>query len=159
MQFRVIDSCPFPRSIAPYFAVLKQDVPGSFINSGYRGEDAKAILHAHGKHSQAEIFKSSPPGVANPPGYSSHELRSDGNPAYHGKARGQAIPEWQCGIDINDQFVSAWIGAARKRGWTLMRPYSSGVEFHHLIFSKQPRPQGPRTMAKLVHLRATLPKS
>jgi hypothetical protein len=159
MRFLVVDQCPAPRSIAPYFALLQRDVPGSRINSIYRGEDAKAILHRHSKSTQGEIFKSSPPGVANPPGYSSHELRSDGNAAYHGKARGQAIPEWQCGIDINDQFVTTWIGAARKRGWTLIRPYSAGVEFHHLVFQKQPRPQGPKTMARLVHLRATLPTS
>jgi hypothetical protein len=159
MNFRVIDGNPFPRSIAPYFAILKADVPGSFINSGYRGDDAAHILNKFGKHTQRQIFASSPPGVANPPGYSSHELRSDGNPAYHGVPRGSAIPEWQCGIDINDQFVSAWIGAAKKRGWILMRPYSAGVEYHHLVFQKQPRPQGPKTMAKLIHLRATLPNS
>lgn len=154
--FRVIQGCPFPAAIAPYFAILVADT-GTTVNSGYRGDDAASILHAHGRHTQREVFQTSPPGVANPPGYSSHELRSDGNAIYR-VPRGQKIPDWQCGIDVNDGDVLRMIAAAKTRGWTLVRPYTAGVEFHHLVFARQPRPKGPKTMAKLIRLRATLPR-
>lgn len=162
MQFRVLQGCPCPASIAPYFALLAEDCakhgwPVTF-NSIYRGDDAAALLHAHGKRTQREIHADPAlASISNPPGFSSHELRSDGNPIYHTR-RGLPLPEWQQGIDVNDADVSRLIATARARGWTLARPYTSGAEFHHLVFAIQPRPQGPRTMVKLIRLRATLPR-
>jgi hypothetical protein len=155
-QFLVLQGCPFPASIAPYFALLAKDA-GATVNSGYRGEDAAAILHRHGRHTQGELFRTLPAGVANPPGRSTHELRSDGV-AYPGPI-GRHLPDWCQGIDVNDQDVPRMIAAARARGWTLVQSYHAGVERHHLNFARRPRPMGPRTIAKLVHLRLTLPKS
>lgn len=155
MSFRVIQGSPCNATVAPYFALLADDAHAT-INSLYRGQDAAAILHAHGKHTQAELYATLPPGVANPPGRSSHELRSDGV-AYPGPI-GRPLPWWGQGIDVNDSDVPAMIAAARRRGWTLVQSYHSGAEVHHLNFARKPRPKGPRTLAKLVHLRATLPR-
>jgi hypothetical protein len=156
-SLRVIQGSPFRAAIAPYYAILVKDT-GATVNSGYRGVDAARILHKRGKHTQAELYATLPPGVANPPGFSSHEGFSDGNPIFH-TPRGRRLAWWQDGIDVNDSDVPHMIHAARLRGWTLVQPYTSGAEVHHLNFARKPRPQGPRTMAKLIHLRATLPRS
>ncbi len=161
--WRVLQGCPCPASIAPYFALLDEDCrrhghPVTF-NSINRSDAAASILHRHGKHTQREIHAApNTAAISNPPGFSSHELRSDGNQIYR-TPRGQAIPEWMQGIDVNDQDVGPMINAARARGWVLARPYTSGAEYHHLVFARKPRPKGPKTMAKLIHLRATLPRS
>lgn len=161
--WRVLQGCPCPASIAPYFALLAEDCRKHghrvTFNSINRSDAAAPILHRYGKRTQREIHADPAlAAISNPPGFSSHELRSDGNAIYH-TARGLPLPEWQQGIDVNDQDVGPMIAAARARGWTLARPYSSGAEFHHLVFARQPRPQGPRTRAKLVRLRLTLPRS
>lgn len=154
-DFRVINGCPVNATIAPYIALLVHDT-GATVNSLYRGQDAEGILHAHGKHSQRELYATLPRGVANPPGRSTHELRSDGV-AYPGPV-GRQLEWWQQGIDVNDRDVARMIRAARARGWDLAQPYKAGVEFHHLNFRSRPRPKGPRTLAKLIQLRATLPR-
>lgn len=162
MRFRILGGCPAPASIAPYFELLRQDCARHghpvTVNSIYRGEDARALLHRYGHHTQGEVYRTSPPGVANPPGYSSHELRSDGNSLYRVR-RGGRLAEWQQGLDVNDRDVAHMIAAAKARGWRLVQPYKAGVEYHHLSFARRPRPKGPKTMARLVHLRATLPRS
>lgn len=156
MSFRVVQGCPVNASIAPYIALLAQDC-GARINSLYRGEDAKHLLHRHGKHSQGELYATLPRGTANPPGRSTHELRSDGV-AYPGPI-GRKLAWWQQGIDVNDRDVPRMKEAARRRGWELFQAYHAGVEFHHLNFARRPRAKGPRTLAKLIRLRATLPRS
>jgi hypothetical protein len=161
--WRVLQGCPCPASIAPYFALLADDCrkrgwPVTF-NSINRSDAAAPILHRYGKRTQREIHADPTlAAISNPPGFSSHELRSDGNAIYH-TPRGQLLPEWQQGIDVNDRDVPHMIAAAKARGWVLARPYASGAEYHHLVFARQPRPKGPKTMAKLIHLRATLPRS
>jgi hypothetical protein len=157
-RFRVLDGCPCPAQIAAYFAILRQDT-GCRFNSIYRGSDPQAvrILHAHGKHTQAELYRTLPKGVANPPGYSSHEGFSDGNSIFRTR-RGEKLEWWQQGIDVDDHYVKAMKLAAARRGWKLVQPYPSGVEYHHLCFARKPKPMGPKTYAKLIHLRATLPR-
>jgi hypothetical protein len=155
MAFRVIQGSPCNAQAAPYFAVLVKD-SGATVNSIDRSREAASILHAHGKHTQAEVFATSPPGVANPPGRSTHERRSDGV-AYPGPV-GRRLQWWQQGIDVNDSDVHLMMVAAHARGWHLVQPYKAGVEFHHLNFARKPRPKGPRTMAKLIRIRATLPR-
>jgi peptidoglycan hydrolase-like protein with peptidoglycan-binding domain len=82
-------------------------------------------------------FAHYPPGVANPPGRSTHELRSDGV-AYAGPA-GRPLFWWQCGIDVDDAHVAAFIAEARKRGWVVTITYpTSTVEHHHVNFRKKP---------------------
>lgn len=142
IRYAVIDNCPVPRRLARRVRALKRDVPGARLNSCYRGHGATRLLHRLGKHTQAELYDGwihRRPGFlpANPPGFSSHELHSDGNPVYG--QRGRRIPFWKVGMDWDDQYVDALIRAAAKRGWHLVRPYSSGSEYHHVSFSRKPR--------------------
>lgn len=158
MKLRLIDGCPCPASIAPYVYLLLRDA-GQTAASIYRGDDAREMLHAHGKHTQAEIHRMYP-AISNPPGFSQHELRSDGfgNP---GVPRGGVLREWQIGVDSgtdSEQDKRAIERAAAARGWKVSHPYRRGVERHHWCFARRPRPKGPRTLAKIVHLRATLPR-
>lgn len=139
MKFRIIDGCPCPEDIAPYIYLVLHRA-GQQAASIYRGEDAKALLHAHGKHTQAEIHQMFP-AISNPPGFSEHELRSDGGP---GKPPPRAVlPSWMQGVDSggNDNASKHAIEAAAAHyGWVVVHPYSRGVEGHHWRFAKQPRP-------------------
>lgn len=155
-DFRVIQGCPVNATLAPYLELLRQD-SGCSYNSLYRGPDARELLNRHGKRDQAQLYRELPAGVANPPGRSTHELRSDGV-AYLGPV-GRRLEWWQQGIDVDDADVPRLIAAATRRGWLLRRPYASGVERHHLNFVVRPRAKGPRTTAKLIRLRAALPRS
>lgn len=139
MKYSVIDQCPIPRPLFPIAKKLKADT-GCTFNSIYRGTDVQGILHKHGKHSQAELYQMYLNGTgapANPPGYSTHELRSDGA-AYPHVARGGALKWWQCGFDVNDWEIKEVIAAAKKHGWDLRQPYSTSSEYHHLNFTKKP---------------------
>jgi len=157
MRFRLIDGCPCPESIAPYVYVVLREA-GQSANSIYRGEDAAALLHRHGKHTQAEIYATYPPGVANPPGRSSHELRSDGA-AFPGPV-GRRLEEWQIGVDSgSDSYPDreAIERAAAKHGWVVKHPYSAGVELHHWNFRLQPRPRNVFQAARISRIRHSLP--
>jgi hypothetical protein len=159
MRFRVIDGCPCPASIAPYvYLVLRRT--GRSASSIYRGEDARAILHRHGHKTQREIFDTSPPGVANPPGQSMHELRSDGR-AKTGPV-GRHLEEWEIGVDsgTNSSHDKRAINAAAAHyGWTTYHPYRAGVEGHHWGFRHQPKPHGLKQRAQIIALRARLPRT
>lgn len=155
-DFRVIQGSPCNPWIAPYFELLRKK-SGAVFNSIYRGDDAKWILHRHGKHTQRELYESLPAGWANPPGRSTHELKSDGV-AYSGPI-GRQLDWWQQGIDVNDSDVHRMIREAQRLGWHLRQPYSSGVEYHHLNFVSRPWPQNIWNRANLIRIRATLPRS
>lgn len=154
-DFRVIQGCPANKLVAPYFYMLVRRT-GATVNSIYRGDDAASILHAHGKHTQRELYNTLPAGQANPPGRSTHELRSDGV-AYAGPI-GRHLVWWQQGIDVNDSDVHNMMAAAREHGWELFQPYQAGVEYHHLNFKSQPRPRAHSTELKLLWYRARLPR-
>jgi hypothetical protein len=151
-SFRVIQGSPCNPFIASYFALLVNKAHAT-VNSIYRGQDAAEILHRHGKHTQAEIHQMYP-GISNPPGRSTHELRSDGV-AYPGFG-GEKLSDWQQGIDVNDGDVDNMKWWARHYGWELFQPYSRGVEFHHLNFRHRPVSKGKVRMA-IIRYRLTLP--
>jgi len=153
-DYRVIQGCPCPTSIAPFLALLLRDT-GATLNSCYRGEDARALLHAHGKHTQAEIHAMYPD-ISNPPGRSTHELRSDGV-AFSGPV-GRHLPEWCIGFDVNDGDVHRMQQQAAQHGWRLKQPYTRGVEFHHLCFASQPHAKNATMRARLAWLRVRLPR-
>lgn len=153
-NFRVIQGCPCNATIAPYFALLAKDTRAT-VNSIYRGDDAASILHAHGKHTQAELYRELPAGTANPPGRSTHELKSDAV-AYSGPI-GRQLEWWQQGIDVNDDDVAHMKARAAHYGWDLKQPYTSGVEFHHLNFARQPTCKG-LLRVHIIQIRATLPR-
>jgi hypothetical protein len=148
MKFDVIDDCPVPRRIAPQVRALKREVPHARLQSCYRGNLATGLLRRLGKSTQAMLyygFLHHLPGYnpANPPGRSTHELHSDGV-AYRGPL-GRPLFAWQCGMDWNDDAIPDLIAAARRRGWTVFRPYKAGSEYHHLNFKRAPKfPKGSR---------------
>lgn len=156
-KFRVIDGCPCPASIAPYVYIVlegaKQDA-----NSIYRGEDAKSILHRHGKHTQEEIHRMFP-AISNPAGRSQHELKSDG--VGNAGPVGRNLAEWQIGVDSggddHDSKMAINRSAARN-GWKTRHPYKRGVEGHHWCFALRPRPKNLKQRARIIKLRATLPR-
>lgn len=154
-RFLVVQGSPCNVTAAAYFALLTK-ATHSTVNAIYRGDDARAILHRHGKHTQRELYLSLPRGVANPPGRSTHELRSDGA-AYRGPI-GRKLQWWQEGIDVNDNNVLSMILEARFHGWFLFQPYRAGVEYHHLNFRRRPIAR-TADRARLLRLRATLPRS
>lgn len=153
-DFRVIQGCPANATVAPYIFIVTHEAKAT-VNSIYRGADAASILHRHGKSTQAEIHQQLP-AISNPPGRSTHELRSDGV-AYQVPV-GSHLPWWGQGFDVNDSDVDRVIRAAKKHGWHIWRPYARGVEYHHLNFMYQPKPYGITMAAKLIRVRATLPR-
>jgi len=142
MDFKVIDCCPCPADLYPILKAIK-DETGCVFASIYRGEDPKAQKYLTGgppcfKHNQAWIYTHYPPGVANPPGRSTHECKNDGV-AYPWWRVFASIPWWACGIDVDDAHVQAFCNAARRHGWIATVTYpGSPVEYHHVNFRKQP---------------------
>jgi hypothetical protein len=139
-NYGVIDGCVAPKQLIPFLEQLKSDT-GCVYQSIYRGEDAQKLLNELGKHDQAQIYQEyldhEEPNPANPPGRSTHELKSDGVP-YPGPI-GRDLEFWQCGIEVDDEHVDAVEAAAKSYGWHVERPYPSGSEFHHLNFIARPR--------------------
>lgn len=164
-DFRVIQGCPVNSLIAPYIAIVCNDAKVPVL-SIYRGDDARAILHKHGHHSQYELYHATPAqraawhilGTPNAPGHSTHELRSDGR-AFPHVPDGRPLENWQQGFDVEDGAAAdRVIAAGRRYGWVLFRPYVGGAEAHHLCFRQRPK-WTPRTLARILRLRATLPRS
>lgn len=143
-SYGIVGGCVAPTELIPVLNILQRET-GCVFNSIYRGDDALDLLHRLGKHSQREIYNASPAqraawgilGNPNPPGRSTHELHSDGVP-YSGPI-GRPLNWWQCGIDVDNNHVTAVINRASRHGWSLFRPYPSGNEFHHVNFRSQPR--------------------
>lgn len=142
MKFELLDCCPVPSKLYPILLEIKKEI-GCTYNSLYRGQDPNAQKYLKGtapcyKHNQAWIYANYPPGVANPPGYSTHECKNDG--VAYSWPRGGTIPWWACGIDVDVAHVQAFINAAAKRGWLATITYpGSAVEYHHVNFRKLPK--------------------
>ncbi len=153
-NLRIVNGSPCDKRVAAYFALLLRETK-AHVNSIYRGQDAAMLLHRYGQHTQAEIHRMYPD-ISNPPGRSTHELRSDGV-AYAGPI-GRRIQWWGQGIDVNDSDVPHMIAAARRHGWSMWQPYRRGVEFHHLNFAQAPHPRNARDRFNLLWLRARLPR-
>lgn len=142
-RFVDVQGCPVPRQLARIIRPALRE-SGATLESAYRGSDPQGarILHAHGKHTQAQLYDGwihHRPGFnpANRPGTSTHELRSDGV-AYRHIPVGHKLAWWQCGLDIDDAHVPAFIRALRKRGVLAHRPYPSGSEYHHVNLTERP---------------------
>lgn len=157
-RYLLIDGCPCPYDVAPYvYLVLRR--AGQTAASIYRGDDAAPLLHAHGHHTQREIYNDPAyAGKANPPGFSQHELFSDGigNPRV---PRGQKLDSWQIGVDSggDDQASKDRITAAAAHyKWKVKHPYDRGVEGHHWCFAVQPHPNRFAHKVLIVAIRAKL---
>lgn len=140
-NFVEIDGCPVPAELYSEIHRLK-DASGAVLVSAYRGTDPAgvAILRANGKQSQAQLYDGwihRRPGYnpANPPGRSTHELRSDAV-AYPGPV-GRRLKGWQCGLDWQD--IDEVMAAARRLSLPLVQPYADGRERHHANFTREPR--------------------
>lgn len=132
---------PAPKKLAPILEKIAKET-GYGYNSLLRTQAAVTFARSHGASlsSQAELYQgyiTGQPGYnpANPPGRSTHERRSDGV-AYPGPI-GRPLRWWQCGIDSANS--EAFIDAAKRHGWIVVRPYQSGSEYHHVNFQKPPR--------------------
>lgn len=132
---------PCPKKLAPILRQIQRET-GVTYTSLLRTQRAVNFARKRGASlsSQKELydgFRAGRPGFnpANPPGRSTHERRSDGV-AYAGPV-GRPLRWWQVGIDCTN--ADAVIAAGRKHGWIFVRPYSSGLERHHLNLTKAPR--------------------
>lgn len=146
------DGCPMFRAQA--WALKDARLHGQRFSVA-SADRRKGVAEKYGKSSQAALydgFVHHRPGYfpANPPGYSSHELRSDGSAVYHA-ARGHQIPDYMLGIDATSvgennsctQLVN-WLNA---HGYSATRPYHTGSEAHHFIFTKSPATNARKRLA------------
>lgn len=139
MKYELIDCCPAPVKLIPVLTEIKR-VSGCTYQSIARMEAVADLLAKCGKHTQQYLYDhQNQPGFnpANPPGFSTHELHSDGV-AYR-IPRGLRLPfYWMIGIDIDDADVDEARRVALNHGWLLVQPYPSGSEHHHVNFVRRP---------------------
>jgi GH24 family phage-related lysozyme (muramidase) len=140
-RFVEIAGCPCPAELAPFVREVMRRT-GSAPVTIYRGSepDALAILHAHGKHSQAELValaaagrgaEAGIKGTPNPAGQSTHELCSDGR-AFPSPV-GSKLDPMQCGMDWPDADVPRVIKAFEQLGCKPFRPYGASTnESQHI---------------------------
>ncbi len=100
----------------------------------------KGVAERYGHQSQAALYDGyihHRPGYlpANPPGRSSHELRSDGNAVY-GRPAGAVLPWYQLGLDVNDD--QALVAALTRMGAHVTHPYLTRSEAHHINLLRDP---------------------
>jgi hypothetical protein len=151
------DGCPCPYEVAAQVHMMLRQMRRA-ASSIYRGEDAAGLLHAHGKHTQAEIHRMYPD-ISNPPGFSQHDLHSDG--VANTQPRGAVIPAWSVGIDAGDDTQherDVAHAAGRHYRWYVKTPYSRGVEAHHWCFGSPPRARTPWQAARIAYWRRRLPR-
>lgn len=143
MEFKVLDCCPTPET--NHFDEVVAELlsaSGATLESCYRGEAKNAQQYLTGnapcfKHNQAWIYANYPPGVANPPGRSTHELFNDG--AAYPVPAGTLLEYWQVGLDIRVERLFQFMEEGRKRGFVITQTYpGSAVEAHHVNFRFEP---------------------
>jgi lysozyme len=121
------------------------------------GDRRKGVPERFGKKSQATLFacfkRSQAMGrcpvecggdcrPANPPGFSSHELRSDGSQGFPGKPRGAKLEWFKLGMDLDDS--DGALEHLRALGYKVHRTYPNSLtEHHHLNFTASPGPVVP----------------
>lgn len=99
----------------------------------------KGVAERYGKMSQAALYAGwlahrAGFNPANPPGRSTHELRSDAA-AYRGPV-GRPLAWWQIGLDVTAH--AQLVAVATRIGYDLRRPYASGSEAHHVNLYRSP---------------------
>ncbi len=112
------------------------------------------VAEKYGKQSQKALYDgyaAGKPGYfpANRPGFSAHELRSDGSPFYG--RRGAKIPRYKLGIDVvnrpggDARQLTQWLN---DHGYGAKRPYSVNSERHHMSFTKSPATNARKRLRK-----------
>lgn len=132
---------PVPAKMEPVIVVCLRESGGT-LSSGLRTEDAVRWARSKGAvlSSQAELyalFLAGKGAGANPPGYGTHECRSDGV-AFPAITRGAPIPYWAVGLDIGAVSGQGYCNAAREEGWVVTVTYPS-TESWHVNHRKRPR--------------------
>lgn len=133
------DNVPCFRGHAIILAECRRHGWKGRLNSADRRQ---GVAEKYGRMSQARLYagwvaRKAGFNPANPPGRSSHELRSDGV-AYKGPV-GRPLAWWQLGLDLSDS--ETFIRVASSRGYSFRRPYSSASERHHVNLRKSPTRQ------------------
>lgn len=131
------DGAPVNQGLA---AVLQDARAHGAFFTVVSGDRRRGVAERFGKKSQAALFNcwvARVPGCnpANPPGRSTHELRSDGV-AYRGPV-GRKLSWWQLGLDISG--ATSLLATLDRLGYKVRRPYPDGREAHHLNFTANPR--------------------
>lgn len=120
------------------------------VNSADR---RRGVAERYGKQSQWALYDGwvkRRPGYfpANPPGFSAHELKSDGHSFYG--PRGKSIPNYKLAIDAVDRpggDAKALVAWLNRHGYSARRPYSVLSERHHFSFTKSPAANARRRLA------------
>lgn len=130
-QTIAFDGVPTMRGLA----ILLQHARGRGWNGRLNSSDRrKGVAERYGHQSQAALYAgwaARRPGFnpANPPGRSSHELRSDGNPIF-GKPVGAVLSWYELGVDADEAEQLRQV--LREMGVDARRPYQTVSEAHHL---------------------------
>lgn len=133
------DGTPVFRGIAHVLAEARRaGWHGTLVSADRR----KGVAERYGKMSQFALWvgwlaRKAGFNPANPPGRSTHELRSDGV-AYRGPV-GRPLAWWQLGLDVT--YADELRKILRLKGYDVRRPYPDGREAHHLNFYRSPWPR------------------
>ena len=117
---------------------------GDARRHGWRGvltssDRRRGVAERFGRQSQYRLWRGFVRGLpgylpANPPGRSTHELRSDGV-AYPGPV-GRRLKWWQLGMDTSD--APRLRRVLRRLGYAAWRPYPVRAEVHHSNLKRSP---------------------
>ncbi|MGN6189751.1 MAG: glycoside hydrolase family protein [Conexibacter sp.] len=147
-RFVEVAGCPCPAELAPFVRTVMRRTGVAPVTI-YRGSepDALAILHAHGKHSQAELRAAWEQGraaqlgirgIPDMPGQSTHELRSDGR-AFPGPI-GRVLDPIQCGMDWPIPAIDHVMAELNRLGCRPIHPYGSATtEAQHVCCTVEGR--------------------
>lgn len=124
------DGVPTQRGLALLLTHCRRVGWKGRLNSSDR---RKGVAERYGHQSQAALYDGFRKGLsgfnpANPPGYSSHELRSDGSRLFG--RRGRKLDWFQMGLDVDeDQSLQMRL---REMGVDARHPYDTASEAHHI---------------------------
>lgn len=130
------DGVPVFRGLALVLQDARDHGWAGRLNSADR---RRGVAERYGLRSQAALYlgwvkRLAGFNPANPSGRSTHELRSDGV-AYRGPV-GRPLLWWQLGLDCSEaQQLRSILNAL---GYRAFRPYSSGLEIHHVNLKSSP---------------------
>lgn len=142
MKYKALNGKPVPAALYDELQKIGAEA-GATLTSCARNQAAVDWARGQGYtlSSQAELYRLFLAGrgnPANPPGYSTHEFRSDG--VAFAIPRGWPIRYWMVGQDWGDGYhARAVCAAARRHGWVATITYPSNPrEQHHVNFRKEP---------------------
>lgn len=130
------DGTPVFRGLALMLEDARRNGWSGRLNSADRRE---GVAEKYGRMSQAALYAGwiahrAGFNPANPPGRSTHELRSDAV-AYRGPI-GRPLSWWQLGMDCSD--AETLRAVLVRLGYSAFRPYADGREVHHVNLKGSP---------------------